>query len=114
MERWEKIKAYAVGAVAGVILAPVVAFSADWVVTTGTMNENMETAKIEQLATVCAMKAEQSWKDQASPPDLYGWDKREAREKLATEYAVVMPGQESAGEDVIDECADKIEDMVRA
>jgi hypothetical protein len=113
MERWEKIKAHAVGAIGGIILAPVVAFSADWVVTTGTMSENMETARIEQLATVCAIRAKQSW-NQESPPDLYGWDKRDAREKVAREYAVVMPEEESAEEDVIEECADKIEDMVKA
>ena len=102
------IKPFLVGLVGGIILAPIVAFSADWLVTTGTMNST----KIDLLATVCALEAKEDWQVMANPPELSGWDNRDARTELAKQSAFVVPGKESAESKVIGECAEKIEDIV--
>lgn len=110
--RGEQIKPLLLGLVGGIILAPIVAFSADLVVTTGAMNAEVKNTRTELLATVCALEAKEDWQVMANPPELSGWHNRDARSELAKQSAFVLPGKESAESKVIDECAEKIEDIV--
>lgn len=108
----EQIKPFLVGLVGGIVLAPIVAFSTDWVVLTGKMNAELRNTRTELLATVCALEAKEDWQVMANPPELSGWDNRDARSELAKQSAFVLPGKESAASKVVDECAKKIEDIV--
>lgn len=109
-DRIEEAKPYVWGFVAGFIVAPVVGFSFDWVVTTGTMKEAVVTAKIEQLAAVCAGNATAYWTSQDKEmAALDGWENREQRQTLAKQFAAELPGIESIQDDVVDECDDLLE-----
>jgi hypothetical protein len=109
-ERFEAAKPYIKGVVGGLVLAPIIAFSFGWVVTTGTMNEAVASAKIEQLAAVCANAATAHWtSENKEMAALEGWEHRDDRENLAKQFAVGLPGNEAIQDDVIDECGDLLD-----
>jgi len=82
----EQAKPYAIGLVGGLVLAPVVALTAGWLVTAGAMAEAVETARVDQLAAICAAEAEETWLAQnRSMDELTGWDNRDVRNDLVTQ-----------------------------
>jgi hypothetical protein len=100
------IKPYAGGAVIGAVGLAIVAFSADWVVTKGTMQENVKNAKISTLAQVCERTAENNWKKQGRKlSELEGWD-NDQRQELAKQFAPAVIESGEIREDIIDQCDD--------
>jgi hypothetical protein len=82
-ERIQTGKPYIWGFVAGLIAAPIIAFSAGWVSTTGARAEAVELAKVETLAGICTSQAQKSWAEQNMDlATLKGWDNRVKREEL--------------------------------
>jgi hypothetical protein len=82
-QRVEKGKPYITGFIAGLVAAPIVAFSAGWVSTSGARAEAVENARIDTLAAVCSHEAQKSWALKSmDPAALKGWDNRVAREEL--------------------------------
>jgi hypothetical protein len=76
-------KPYLWGFVAGLIAAPIIAFSAGWVSTTGARTASVETARVETLAGVCSSAAQKSWAAQSMDlASLKGWDNHAKREAL--------------------------------
>lgn len=99
-----KLKPYATGAIAGAAALAIVAFSAGWVVTHGTMNQNIEKAKVSVLAQVCERSAADHWKNQGNKlAELEGWD-NDQRAKLAKQFAPTVVDAGEMREDVIDQC----------
>jgi hypothetical protein len=76
-------KPYVWGFVAGLIAAPIIAFSAGWVSTSGARAEAVENARVETLAGICTSDAQKSWAEQNMDlAALKGWDNRMKREEL--------------------------------
>ena len=83
-------KPYAWGFAAGLIAAPIIAFSAGWVSTTSARNDAVETARVETLTDFCSAAAQKSWAAQnLDLAALKGYDNRTKREELV---AVSMAG----------------------
>jgi len=84
-ERWAAAKPYVTGFVIGVIAAPIIAFSAGWVSTSGARATAVEDARIETLAGICSTSvgklAVSGSTDLAA---LKGYENREKREALVT------------------------------
>ena len=82
-DRIEHGKPYLKGFILGLIAAPVIAFSAGWVSTTGARAEAVENARVETWAGICSASAEKSWAAQSTAPvSLKGWESREKRQEL--------------------------------
>lgn len=106
-EKLEQLKPYALGAVGGILATLIVSFSAGWVVTAGTMNEAVAQAKVQQLAAVCAQRAQAHWTSQNKDvAKLQGYEAWETRDELATQFAAGLPDMEAIEDEVVDECAD--------
>lgn len=105
-----RIKPVLAGAVGGIAVAAIVAFSLNWIHTAGAMNENVRQAKIATLAQVCESSAERHWtQDQGMKmAKLEGWD-NENRSKLAKQFAPKLPNDESFREDVIEACDEALQ-----
>lgn len=110
-ERIESSKPYLGGAVIGVIGTLIVGFSAGWLVTGGTLAEEIRLAKVNTYAEVCASDSITDWKgDGKEIAKLEGWDNREARELLAERFAPTTHAD--LKDDVQDACEDRIEQAV--
>ena len=84
-QRRQASKPYLTGLVLGLIAAPVIAFSAGWVTTSGARDEAVQTARIDTLAGVCSEVAQKSWASQSLDlATLKGYDNRAQREELVT------------------------------
>jgi hypothetical protein len=82
-QRIENGKPYLTGFILGLIAAPVIAFSAGWVSTTGARAEAVENARVETLSGICSAEAQKSWASQKMDlAALKGWDNRVVREEL--------------------------------
>lgn len=89
-QRFEHGKPYFTGFVVGLIAAPIIAFSAGWVSTTGARTAAVETARVETLAGICSSTAQVSWAAQSmDAAALKGWDNRTKRGELV---ATTMAG----------------------
>ena len=76
-------KPYVTGIVVGLVAAPIIAFSAGWVTTTGARADAVENARIETLAGVCSNTVQESFASQGMDlATLQGWDNRVARDDL--------------------------------
>ncbi len=83
-------KPYITGFVVGLVAAPIIAFSAGWVSTSGASAEAVENARIETLAGVCSDTVQRSFASQSMDlATLKGWDNRLARDDLV---ATTMAG----------------------
>jgi hypothetical protein len=81
----EKGKLYATGFVLGLIAAPIIAFSAGWVTTSGARSAAVENARVETLAGVCADTVQRSYASQSMDlATLKGYDNRAARDDVVT------------------------------
>src|SRR5688572_15503668 len=84
-QRIEASKPYLTGMVIGLVAAPVIAFSAGWVSTSGARADAVETARIDTLASVCSEAAQKSWVSQSmNLAALKGYENRAQREELVT------------------------------
>jgi len=85
-ERITSGKPYVWGFVFGLVAAPIVAFSAGWVSTTGARADAVENARIETLAGVCSDAALKSWELQNTDlAAIKGYDNRVQRQELIEE-----------------------------
>ena len=90
---------YITGFVLGLIAAPIIAFSAGWVSTTGARADAVENARIESLAGVCSDTVQKSFASQNMDlATLKGWDNRTARNELVakTMADITVPDQLAA------------------
>ncbi len=106
----KSINSYLIGIALGVLIAIVVGFSANWVVTTSKMEKQIAESRTDLLAGICLADAKKDLQAQSPVPDLTGWEQSENRIKLATENALVLPGETAPGKDVVSRCADEIQD----
>ena len=93
-ERIQTGNPYAWGFAAGLLAAPIIAFSAGWVSTTGARTAAVETARVETLAGICSSTAQVSWTAQnTDTASLKGWDNRTKRGVLvaATLAGIQVP-----------------------
>jgi hypothetical protein len=82
-QRMETGKPYFTGFILGLIAAPIIAFSAGWVSTTGARASAVENARIETLAGFCSTTAERMATAKATDlATLKGYDNRAKREEL--------------------------------
>jgi hypothetical protein len=80
-----KAKPYITGFVVGLIAAPIIAFSAGWVSTTGARADAVENARIDTLAGVCSDTVQKSFASQSMDlATLKGWDNRGVRDDVVT------------------------------
>src|SRR5688572_7562027 len=89
-----KGKPYLTGFILGLIAAPIIAFSAGWVSTSGPSAEAVENARVETFAGVCSDTVQKSFASQNMDlATLKGWDNRTAREDLvaATMAGIAVP-----------------------
>ncbi len=92
-------KPYVTGFVLGLVAAPIIAFSAGWVSTSGASANAVENARIETLAGVCSDHAQKSFASQnLDLATLKGWDNRAARDDLVakTMANIEVPDQLAA------------------
>lgn len=110
-ERIESAKPYAGGIVIGVVGTLIVALSAGWLVTSGTLAEEVRLAKVNTYAEICASNSITGWKNNGGQmTQLEGWDNRDAREKLVTQYLPKTTADMK--DDIQDACEDRIEQAV--
>jgi len=84
-QRMETGKPYITGFVLGLIAAPIIAFSAGWVSTTGARASAVENARVETLAGFCSTTAGRMAAAQSTDlATLKGYDNRAKREELVT------------------------------
>lgn len=101
----EKLKPFIGGAVVGVALAAIVAFSAGLIVTASSNARQVELARIDGQASICASLA-QAHRDQiGDTADLSSYQAREARDDLAKTFAVALRGADAADAAVISACS---------
>jgi hypothetical protein len=82
-QRVAAAKPYITGFILGLIAAPIVAFSAGWVSTSGARASAVEDARIETFAGICSATAERMASAQSTDlASLKGFDNRVAREHL--------------------------------
>jgi len=82
-QRMEAGKPYLTGFVLGLIAAPIVAFSAGWVSTTGARAEAVENARVETLASICSSTAGRMAAAQSTDlATIKGYENRAKREEL--------------------------------
>ena len=105
----DKLKAYVGGAVIGAVVAVILAFSTDWVVTKSSMEKAVAETRIGVLSGICVADAKASWLTQTPKPDYTGWANRDMRLQVAKQFAPVLPGKTEAAPEVVSECAEKIE-----
>jgi len=107
----EKAKLLLGGAVLGIALAAIVGFSADWITTAGTRDKQVREAKIAGQAAICATLVRRHRETTGDTTDLSGWDARDRRQELATQFAVVPFGETELDKKVVDACAEALRGM---
>ena len=79
-------KPYLAGFAVGLLAAPIIAFGAGWVTTSGASAEAVEKARIDTLAGVCSDTVHKSFTAQSMDlAALKGWGNRAARDELVAE-----------------------------
>jgi hypothetical protein len=82
-QRAAAAKPYVTGFVIGVIAAPIVAFSAGWVSTSGARTQAVENARVETLASICHANAERvATAESIDLTTLKGYQNRAKRDEL--------------------------------
>lgn len=79
-------KPYLIGGVLGAIALLIIEFNAGWVVAAGTHTNELAEARLEAVATVCAMQASQHWIAEGNETAaLEGWS-NDKRDQLAEHF----------------------------
>jgi len=112
-ETLEKAKPIVGGAVLGAAAITIVGFAANWVVATSTMHKEVEEARVNALAAVCAREAKDHWlaegKDLAA---LEGFT-NDKREKLAQSFSISVSNWDVKSS-VQRHCNEELEQAVEA
>ncbi len=95
-------KPFLQGLVVGLIVGPIIVLWIGWMVTSGTLQEKVDAALVNERASICAARA----RDEVKDTTKLKW---EERKKLAVKWST-MPGQKpgSADDEVTNACADKL------
>lgn len=98
---------FVIGLIAGAFIISVVAFANSWVVSADSKNAQVKDAWINAQASVCASLAGAHLKATKSAVSLDGYQAtaRKARDDLAREFAVALPGDKAAESIVVTACA---------
>ena len=84
-QRWTAAKPYVTGFVIGLIAAPMIAFSAGWVSTTGARVTAVEEARVETLAGICSTSVGKlAMIGNTDLATLKGYENRDKREAMVT------------------------------
>lgn len=105
MNKREIAKTFSWGVILGSIALTIVAFSANWIVTRGTQDQNVRTAWIDGQAGICVTLVRNHRKATNDTTELTGWSGREAREKFAKDFAVIPAGTQGVDQSVIYACS---------
>ena len=107
-ETWNAWVPFLKGLAVGVIAGPILMLWLGWMVTSSTMEGQVQAALVKAEASICVARALRENKD-AAKLDY------QARSKLAEKWAV-MPGQKAgkADSDVASVCADKLAEVPKA
>jgi hypothetical protein len=105
MMRRENLKPFIWGAVLGGIALTIAAFSADWVVTSSSHDDQVRMAWVDGQAQICASLVQAHRTANADATSLQGYGAREVRDALAKSFAVALPDQESADPEVLKACS---------
>jgi hypothetical protein len=108
MTNKEMIKPFSWGVVLGGIAVMAAGFGAGWVVTSGTNAKEVKAAWVDGQAAICSSLAQAHRTASGDSADLTGYQARDARDKLATSFAVVLPGKDTADPGVIRACSDML------
>jgi len=108
-QRIEAGKPYLTGFVVGLIVAPIVAFSAGWVTTSGARATAVEDARIETLALVCSERAYGVLASESTNVDSFrGFDNRVARNELVARTMADMQVPEALVSRVTSGCSQNL------
>lgn len=107
MSNSKKFLPFGLGLAAGAVAISILGLANDWVVSSKESETSIADARINTQAQVCASLASDHIKGTEVKEDLEGYQTaaREARDKLAERFAVVLPGQSKVGSRVISACA---------
>lgn len=108
-DRITTLKPYIVGGVVGAVAVIAVGFSADWLVTTGTMHDQVSQARIDAFAQICEQDATAHWKNQGKEmAALDGW-RNEARTALAEQFSANLSTDKSLDKAIQSRCDSLLE-----
>ena len=107
MSNSKKFTPFGLGMAAGAVTISILGLANGWVVSSKASETRIADAHINTQAQVCASLASDHIKGTAVQEDLEGYQSgaREARDKLAKRFAVVLPGQSQVDSRVISACA---------
>jgi len=109
----EKAKPYVGGAVLGAVAITIVGFAANWVVTTGMMENEVKQARVNALAAVCAQEAKDHWLEEGKElASLEGFT-NDKRDKLAESFSMTVSGWKLKSS-VQDRCDEELEEAIEA
>ncbi|MAN80550.1 MAG: hypothetical protein CMM77_14515 [Rhodospirillaceae bacterium] len=98
---------FLLGAGTGAFVLAVLAFSNNWVVSAKANQGEVQDAWINAQASVCAARATVHLKAMANAPDLQGYQAgaRAAREGLAKDFSMALPGTTEPEAGVVSACS---------
>ena len=108
MIKRETIKPFFAGIVGGAAALAIVASATGWAVTSGSRDEQVQTAWIDGQAAICSSLAEAHRQASNDTTDITGYQARDARNELAKTFAVVLAGSEAADSDVVKACSEML------
>lgn len=105
---------FVAGAILGAVLITGLGFGNDWVVSSQSKSLEVTDAWINAQASVCASRIQQHLKANASAVSLKGYEAtaRDARGKLAIEFAIALPGKEKVESIVVSACSQMLAELV--
>lgn len=99
-------KPYVWGFVVGLVAAPIIAFSAGWVATSGAQATAVENARVETWAGMCSEIAQRSVESESIDlASLAGWDNRAARDEFVARAMADIEIPEGLARRVSGECS---------
>ncbi|HEX9569575.1 MAG TPA: hypothetical protein VIG92_01845 [Rhodospirillales bacterium] len=98
---------FVIGLIAGAITISILGFSNDWVVSAESKKADVKDAWINAQAAICASLVGAHLKVTKNTVSLDGYQTtaRKARDDLAREFAVALPGDKTADSIVVTACA---------
>ena len=98
---------FVIGLIAGAFTISILGFANDWVVSAESKKADVKDAWINAQAAVCASLAGAHLKATKNTVSLDGYQAaaRKARDDLAREFAVALPGDKTADSIVVTACA---------
>ena len=108
------VKPFIGGTVAGLLLALVIGFGFDLVVTEAKLALEKQDAKVAALAEACEKKAVNDWREQGKAlAELDGFT-NEDRKLLAQRYAVNIENDDRVLRQIVEACDDALRDRAEA